>query len=49
MRLEHAAGTISGNVEYYHTFNQDKVASYETATPSYDMLNATLSYRFDLG
>jgi len=36
-------------VDYYHTFEQDKIASYETRTPGYDMLNATLSYRFDLG
>ncbi|PSJ36343.1 hypothetical protein C7I55_26945 [Sphingomonas deserti] len=44
-----AAGPVSGDVEYYHTFAQDEVASYETRTPGYDMLNATLSYRFDLG
>lgn len=37
------------DVEYYHTFEQDKVASYETRTPGYNMLNATLSFRFDLG
>ncbi|MBB6505630.1 iron complex outermembrane receptor protein [Sphingomonas endophytica] len=48
-RYEHSAGPLSGDVEYYHTFEQDKVASYETRTPGYDMLNATLSYRFDLG
>jgi iron complex outermembrane receptor protein len=47
-RYEHTAGPVSGDVEYYRTFKQDKVASYETATPGYDMLNATLSYRFDL-
>ena len=48
-RYEHSAGPLSGDVEYYHTFEQDKVASYETRTPGYDMLNATLGYRFDLG
>ena len=48
-RYDLTAGPVSGNVEYYHTFAQDKVASYETRTPGYDMLNATLSYRFDLG
>uniref|UniRef100_UPI003B3BBCE4 TonB-dependent receptor domain-containing protein n=1 Tax=Sphingomonas sp. TaxID=28214 RepID=UPI003B3BBCE4 len=48
-RYEHDAGPLSGDIEYYRTFKQDKVASYETATPGYDMLNATLSYRFDLG
>ena len=48
-RYGYAAGPLSGDVEYYHTFEQDKVASYETRTPGYDMLNATLSYRFDIG
>ena len=48
-RYEHTAGLLSADVEYYHTFEQDKVASYETRTPGYNMLNATLSYRFDLG
>ncbi len=48
-RYEHAVGPLSGDIEYYRTFQQDKVASYETPTPGYDMLNATLSYRFDLG
>lgn len=47
-RYNLTAGPLSGDVEYYHTFEQDKVASYETRTPGYDMLNATLSYRFDL-
>ena len=48
-RYGYAAGPLSGDVEYYHTFEQDKVASYEMRTPGYDMLNATLSYRFNIG
>jgi iron complex outermembrane receptor protein len=48
-RYDLALGPVSGHVEYYHVFEQDKVASYETRTSGYDMLNATLSYRFDLG
>lgn len=48
-RYNYDAGPLSGEVEYYHTFAQDKVASYETRTPGYEMVNATLSYRFDLG
>ena len=48
VRYEHSAGPISGDAEYYRTFAQDKFASYETRTAGYDMLNATLSYRFDL-
>lgn len=48
-RYEHSAGPYSGELEYYHTFAQHRFASYETRTNGYDMLNATLSYRFDLG
>lgn len=48
-RYELEAGPVSGDLEYFHTFAQGKFASYETRTPGYDMLNATLSYRFDLG
>lgn len=48
-RYEYTNGPVSGDLEYYHTFEQNKVASYETRTQGYDMLNATLSYRLDLG
>lgn len=48
-RYGHSAGSLSGEVEYFHSFAQDKFASYETRTGGYDMVNATLSYRFDLG
>lgn len=48
-RYNHGAGPLNGELEYYHTFEQDKIAVYETRTPGYEMLNATLSYRFDLG
>jgi iron complex outermembrane receptor protein len=48
-RYNLATGPVSGDVEYFHTFEQDKIASYETRTAGYDMLNATLSYRVDLG
>ncbi|WP_347304552.1 TonB-dependent receptor (plasmid) [Croceibacterium sp. TMG7-5b_MA50] len=48
-RYELSAGPISGDVEYYRTFEQDEVASYEKATPGYDMVNATLAYGFDTG
>lgn len=30
-------------------FEQDRVADYETATPGYNMINATAAYDFDLG
>lgn len=48
-RYEYNAGPFSGDLEYYRSFAQDDVASYETRTPGYDMVNATLGYRFDLG
>ena len=34
----------SGLAEYYHVFNQDKIASYEEETQGYNMVNLGLSY-----
>lgn len=34
----------SGLAEYYHVFNQDKIASYEEETQGYNMVNVGLSY-----
>lgn len=48
-RYDYTSGPITANVEYYRTFGQDRVASYETETGGYDMVNATLAYRFDFG
>ena len=42
-------GPLSADIEYYHVFEQGKIAAFETRTPGYDMLNATLAYRLDLG
>jgi iron complex outermembrane receptor protein len=47
-RFDWASGPITADLEYYHTFAQDKVAIYETPTDGYGMLNATLAYRLDL-
>jgi len=47
-RYEHSDGPFSGDVEYYRTFAQNKVATYETRTGGYDMVNATLSYRIEI-
>lgn len=47
-RYEWSSGPFSADAEYYHTFSQDRLASYETRTDGYDMLNATLSYRLEL-
>ena len=48
-RYEWARGPVSAGLEYYRTFAQDRFASYETRTDGYDMLNATVSYRLDVG
>ncbi|MGV3478636.1 MAG: TonB-dependent receptor domain-containing protein [Sphingobium sp.] len=42
-------GPITANAEYYRVFGQDRIASFETRTAGYDMLNATLAYRLALG
>lgn len=39
----------SGGVEYAHVFRQNDIASYESSTAGYDMLNAVVSYRDALG
>jgi iron complex outermembrane recepter protein len=43
-----ASGPWSAEGEYYRTGSQDRIASYETTTPGYDMLNLTLAYRLEL-
>ena len=47
-RFDWASGPLSADVEFYRTFEQDKVAIYETPTDGYNMLNATIAYRFDI-
>jgi iron complex outermembrane receptor protein len=49
VRYDYASGPISANAEYFRTFGQERIASYETRTAGYDMLNATLAYRFEMG
>lgn len=34
----------SSSAEYYHVFNQDEIASYETETQGYNMVNVGVSY-----
>lgn len=48
VRHQWTDGSFSADAEYYHTFSQDRIASYETSTAGYDMLNATISYRLRL-
>lgn len=42
-------GAWSGSLEYIRAFEQDRIADYETTTPGYDMVNATVAYDFDMG
>ncbi|AHE52773.1 TonB-dependent receptor domain-containing protein [Sphingomonas sanxanigenens] len=48
-RADAHIGGFTLDAEYYHVFEQDKTASYETRTPGYDMVNATIAYRLDFG
>ena len=48
------AGEISWNklwarLSYTHVFDQDDIASYETATSSYDNVDLQVDYRIDIG
>ncbi|WP_257838830.1 TonB-dependent receptor [Phenylobacterium sp. J426] len=38
-------GAFSGELEYYHVFEQGKIAAFEEETPGYDMVNATIAYK----
>jgi len=48
-RADLVQGPWSGSLEYVRVFEQDRIADYETSTPGYDMVNATLAHDFDLG
>lgn len=48
-RYEGNWGPFSADLEYSRTFGQSRIASYETPTDGYNMVNATLAYRFDVG
>jgi iron complex outermembrane receptor protein len=48
VRHQWSTGPFSAEAEYYHTFSQDRIAAYETATGGHDMLNATIAYRLAL-
>lgn len=48
-RYEHKWGALSADVELAHTFSQHRIAAYETETAGYNMVNATVAYRVDLG
>lgn len=48
-RYEGSFGPLSADLEYFRTFGQERIASYETPTDGYNMVNATLAYRFNVG
>src|SRR5690606_11222417 len=39
----------SGSLEYYRVFEQDRIADFETETPGYNMVNASIAYDFGTG
>ena len=43
-RINALFGEVDAEIEFYHVASQDDTASYEVATPGYNMLNATLSF-----
>lgn len=42
-------GGFAIDAEYFRVFEQDRIAEYETRTPGYDMVNATVAYKLSLG
>lgn len=48
-RYEQNWGPLSADLEVSRTFGQSRIASYETETAGYNMVNATVAYRFDMG
>lgn len=49
LRADAFRGPWSGNLEYSRVFEQDRIADFESATPGYDMINATAARDFDIG
>jgi iron complex outermembrane recepter protein len=43
-RMSGELGGVSAQLEYYHAATQDDIASYETETPGYNMLNLSVSF-----
>lgn len=43
-RVDGGWNALTAGLEYYHVFEQDRIADFESDTPGYDMLNATLAY-----
>ena len=48
-RVDVEQGRWTAGLEYYRVFDQNQVASFETKTPGYDMVNLTVAYDIDVG
>lgn len=48
-RYERNWGPLSADLEVSRTFGQRRIASYETETAGYNIVNATLAYRLAMG
>lgn len=48
-RYERSWGPLSADIEVSRTFGQSRIATYETETAGYNMVNATVAYRLDMG
>ncbi len=44
-RVAHTWPRFSAELDYYHVFEQADIAAFETITPAYNMVNATVAYR----
>ncbi|WP_207221149.1 TonB-dependent receptor domain-containing protein [Pseudoduganella lutea] len=49
VRYERNWGPLSADLDVSRTFGQSRIAAYETGTAGYNMVNATLVYRWDMG
>ena len=43
--IEAGGGPVGGRIEVEHVTAQDRVAGFETATPAWTMVNASLSWK----
>ena len=43
--IEASGGAVGGRIEVEHVTGQDRVAAFETATPAWTMVNASLSWK----
>lgn len=49
VRSDLVEGPWTASLEYVRIGRQDRIAAFETETPGYDMVNATLAYDFQAG